>query len=1026
MKIKKLKSMKKRFLSLLLCAVMLCGFVPQGTMAASASTGGDVCAHHVEHTEDCGYSKGVEGSLCTHEHAEDCTIFETNCVHSHDESCYPNETVLDDSTTPSKAGEASPTECTHVCGEESACTTKKLNCTHSHDENCGYVEAVEGTPCNYDCPLCSELDNEIEEFSLRSEEVTDFATLKETIEELTSGSTETISVNAEKIAFDSTITVPAGVEVTLSFSQVTIFEPNQKDLSSLFFIPEEAGLTIGETTTDAYRSTWRGYSGNAGYMQEALIESKGDLILNSGIIGDWASSKAVIALDGDKSLFVMNGGQIGSSDYYWPDCAVKLDNGANLNLNDGVITGSAKIGVHADHQSMFTMEGGLIEKAKDKGVLVDHGSAFTMNDGEISENGLSEIWWMDAGGVNVFDGSSFTMNGGEISYNKGGTGGVCIGNNVDTMQNAYKDLDVLPSNTPAIATFIFNDGYIGSNTGYDKGGGLFVSANADVTMNGGSLSENTTEVGGGGVLIQDGYLLKYAGNEKKPVTADDYPKVSMSEWQTRFPGRFTMNGGSISRNEALGKYTQGGSAAPMDVDGDGGGILIWSNEVYLKAGEIAHNTAKNHGGGVHVKTVPYHLSLSRVEIRTNKASNEGGGLWFCPIGISDIYFEEGALVTGNTAVNAGDDFYTVEKRKDTFTTSLGGQQSQVNGILYMSDKTLGGGKVHWYADNHGDRYIAGTTPEEDVTSIYNRTNAYGLKSQLEQKDIDTAEQLVSLIVVDNQAESGGGISANGWITIGKGPQPIQVTLSGEKHLLDFEGTQFNFSDEVFRFKLTDTNLPGTLGYSLSKTTSSSEVIPSSEPKIGAFSFDINFSLPGTYTFDVTEIKGDDEAYQYDNAKYHIEYKITLNADNVLQESHTIKKETLQPTQSTTEVDKIVFENVHAPKTSVQVTKVWNDNNNQDGKRPESVTIKLLADGKVVEGKTLTLTAANNWTGTFSDLDGYKAGKKIAYTVEEITISNGYEVSVTGTAADGYTVTNTYHAPKMGGITIEKEVTDTIS
>ena len=137
MKIKKLKSMKKRFLSLLLCAVMLCGFVPQGTMAASASTGGDVCAHHVEHTEDCGYSKGVEGSLCTHEHAEDCTIFETNCVHSHDESCYPNETVLDDSTTPSKAGEASPTECTHVCGDESACTTKKLNCTHSHDENCG-------------------------------------------------------------------------------------------------------------------------------------------------------------------------------------------------------------------------------------------------------------------------------------------------------------------------------------------------------------------------------------------------------------------------------------------------------------------------------------------------------------------------------------------------------------------------------------------------------------------------------------------------------------------------------------------------------------------------------------------------------------------------------------------------------------------------------------------------------------------------------------------------------------------------
>jgi len=44
-------------------------------------------------------------------------------------------------------------------------------------------------------------------------------------------------------------------------------------------------------------------------------------------------------------------------------------------------------------------------------------------------------------------------------------------------------------------------------------------------------------------------------------------------------------------------------------------------------------------------------------------------------------------------------------------------------------------------------------------------------------------------------------------------------------------------------------------------------------------------------------------------------------------------------------------NTHTPgKTSVQVTKAWADGNNQDGVRPESVTIKLLADG-VDTGKT---------------------------------------------------------------------------
>ncbi|MCW1034433.1 Cna B-type domain-containing protein, partial [Streptococcus anginosus] len=62
-------------------------------------------------------------------------------------------------------------------------------------------------------------------------------------------------------------------------------------------------------------------------------------------------------------------------------------------------------------------------------------------------------------------------------------------------------------------------------------------------------------------------------------------------------------------------------------------------------------------------------------------------------------------------------------------------------------------------------------------------------------------------------------------------------------------------------------------------------------------------------------------------------------------------------------------------------------------------------GKEVSGKILTLTKANNWTGTFTDLDEYKAGKKIEYTVKEEAVGNGYTSVVTGTAQDGYVVTN---------------------
>ncbi|MDY2959434.1 MAG: Cna B-type domain-containing protein, partial [Hornefia sp.] len=100
------------------------------------------------------------------------------------------------------------------------------------------------------------------------------------------------------------------------------------------------------------------------------------------------------------------------------------------------------------------------------------------------------------------------------------------------------------------------------------------------------------------------------------------------------------------------------------------------------------------------------------------------------------------------------------------------------------------------------------------------------------------------------------------------------------------------------------------------------------------------------------------------------------------------------------------------KTEVKVTKAWEDKNDQDGKRPASVTIKLLADGEEVSGKTLTLTEANNWTGTFTDLVKYKAGKKIEYTIKEEPVGNGYVSVITGSAEDGYKVTNTREPEKV--------------
>ncbi len=106
-------------------------------------------------------------------------------------------------------------------------------------------------------------------------------------------------------------------------------------------------------------------------------------------------------------------------------------------------------------------------------------------------------------------------------------------------------------------------------------------------------------------------------------------------------------------------------------------------------------------------------------------------------------------------------------------------------------------------------------------------------------------------------------------------------------------------------------------------------------------------------------------------------------------------------------------NTHTPyKTSVQVSKIWDDNDNQDGVRPNDVTIILVADDVETEQK-LVLNESNGWKGTFAGLDKYKAGKEIAYSVVEEEIETGvYTSAISGSAKDGYVVTNTHEVEKI--------------
>ena len=76
------------------------------------------------------------------------------------------------------------------------------------------------------------------------------------------------------------------------------------------------------------------------------------------------------------------------------------------------------------------------------------------------------------------------------------------------------------------------------------------------------------------------------------------------------------------------------------------------------------------------------------------------------------------------------------------------------------------------------------------------------------------------------------------------------------------------------------------------------------------------------------------------------------------------------------------------KTEATVKKVWDDAENQDGKRPESLTVTLS------NGTEVTLNEDNSWTATVENLPKYANGQEIEYTWTE------------GGLPEGYTLTNT--------------------
>lgn len=112
--------------------------------------------------------------------------------------------------------------------------------------------------------------------------------------------------------------------------------------------------------------------------------------------------------------------------------------------------------------------------------------------------------------------------------------------------------------------------------------------------------------------------------------------------------------------------------------------------------------------------------------------------------------------------------------------------------------------------------------------------------------------------------------------------------------------------------------------------------------------------------------------------------------------------------------KIVVLNSYSPSKEISVKKVWEDSDDRSGMRPESVTIRLLADEVLVDGKVLVLNKDNNWSGTFTGLPVMDASTdaEINYTVIEEDTASNYSADITGDQDEGFAIINTYVNPEF--------------
>ena len=220
-----------------------------------------------------------------------------------------------------------------------------------------------------------------------------------------------------------------------------------------------------------------------------------------------------------------------------------------------------------------------------------------------------------------------------------------------------------------------------------------------------------------------------------------------------------------------------------------------------------------------------------------------------------------------------------------------------------------------------------------------------------------------------------------------------------------EETVTSYTALIDGYTITNRHVPGTVDIPVSKVWDDGDDRDGLRPE----SITVNLLADGEI-MQTVEITPDEEG----NWSYtFVELPISRNGVKIV---YSITEETVENYVS--EVNGFAVTNHYTPETTeITVFKSWDDADDQDGLRPGSITVNLLADGEIVQTAEIVPDENGEWHHTFTDLLKYRdGGVEIVYTVTEESVA-GYT-----TATDGYTLTNR-HTPATVEIKVDKTWVD---